>query len=221
MNPLSHYTFVEEITLLALDDAAGTPLAMPPLAFSYALAGAILCDLSELNRIDTDPEKLVVLNSATTCDPILDQALALLASATQTESVSRWLGVLSEQSRVYHRAATDRLVARGVLRREEAKILWVFGTRRYPTVDNHERIEVRTRLSALILGDDLPDPRDATLLSLLAACQLTGHIFNGAPFAARAERIATLAKMDLVGREVAGAIEAIARAMSATVAIGM
>ena len=51
MNPLSHYTFVEEITLLALDDAAGTPLAMPPLAFSYALAGAILCDLSELNRI--------------------------------------------------------------------------------------------------------------------------------------------------------------------------
>jgi hypothetical protein len=38
-------TFVEEIVLLALDDAKGAMHAMPALTFRDALAGALLADL--------------------------------------------------------------------------------------------------------------------------------------------------------------------------------
>jgi hypothetical protein len=79
----------------------------------------------------------------------------------------------------------------------------------------------RTRLGQLILGEDLPDPRDATLLSLLRGCRLTHNIFDGPEFSARDQRLATLAKMDLVGREVSvattEAIAALSAAMNASV----
>jgi len=217
----ANLTFIEEIVLLALDDETGALLPMPPLAFRYALAGAAICDLALLNRIDTDPDKLVVLSKEPTGDPLLDEVLTAILSVGSTLRVSGWLNVLSEISKNLESAALDRLVARGILRREEKKILWVFGVRRYPTVDNQERTEVRTRLANLILGDDLPDPRDAILISLLCASHLADKIFAGREFKMRSERMATLAKMDLVGREVAGIIDVVTRTLNASLPIGM
>lgn len=216
-----HLSFVEEIALLALDDHTGAMLPMPPMALGYALAGAVICDLAMLNRIDTDPEKLVVLSREPVGDPTLDRALATLAAAPQPQRVSAWLSIFAEDYKAIETAALDRLVARGILRREEKKVLWVFGVRRYPTIDNQERTEVRTRLAALILGDDLPDPRDAILISLLTACHLAERIFAGPEFNARSARLATLAKMDLVGREVAAGIDAITRALRSAIPIAM
>jgi Golgi phosphoprotein 3 len=215
MSSPSHFTFVEEIVLLALDDTTGALLPMPAMAFSYAIAGAVLCDLALLNRIDTDPNQLVVLDPTPTGDPLLDDALAAIVAAPKPVSASLWIGAISERARHLEAAALDRLVGRGVLRCTEKKFLWVFGVRRYPGVDNQERTEVRTRLTSLILGEDLPDPRDATLISLLTACRLAPVIFPGPQFAARSDRLATLAKMDLVGREVAASLDAIARALTA------
>ncbi len=213
--------FVEEIALLALDDTTGRRLPMPPLAHSYALAGAVLAELSLHNRIDTDLEKLTVLSTEPTGDSMLDDALKLIATAPAPQPVSRWLGFFSDRSLELERAADERLVARGILRREQSTFLWVFGTRKYPTIDNHERSEVRTRLTALILGDDLPDPRDAALLSLLRACRLAETIFKGKEFTARADRIERLAKMDLVGREVAASIDAVTLALYSAMPLGM
>lgn len=202
-----HLTFVEEIALLALDDQTGELLPMPPLAFDYALVGGLLCELAALNRIDTDPKELVVLSREPTGNGLLDRVLARLAAAPKPEPVARWLPILADEHRALADGAFDGLVDRGILKCVEKKLLWVFAVRRYPTVDNQERVEVRTRLAALILGDDLPAPRDATLISLLKACRLTDSIFAGPQFAGRAERIATLARMDLVGREVAAGAE--------------
>jgi hypothetical protein len=206
-------TFVEEIALLALDDETGALRPMPVMAFSYALAGAVLCDLAMLNRIDTDPQQLVLLSREFTGDPILDRALARIVNTATPLRVSGWLSQLAEDSRNIEAAAFDRLVERGILRRADKKILWVFGVRRYPTIDNRERTEVRTRLAELILGDDLPDPRDAILISLLIASQLADRIFAGPQYRARDERMATLAKLDLVGREVAASIDTVTRAL--------
>ena len=220
MPHLTH-TFVEEIVLLALDDTVGALRPMPVMAFNYALAGAVLADLAVAGRIDTDPQQLVLLSAAPTGDALLDPALAAIAAEKESKPVGYWLSVLSSWRHELETAALDRLVAQGILRREEKKILWVFGVRRYPTVDNQERTEVLTRLSALILGDDLPDPRDAILLSLLIACHLADRIFAGSEFNARADRIATLAKMDLVGREVAAAIDHVTRAIATAIPVGM
>ena len=80
--------------------------------------------------------------------------------------------------------------------------------RRYPTIDGKERIEVRARLSELIIGNDLPAPRDAVLLSLIHGCHLSEYLFAGLDLAAYQERLELLAKIDLVGREVSAATAA-------------
>ena len=100
MIPSHQLTFVEEIALLALDDASGKRLPMPTLGFSYALAGAALCDLFHLGRIDTDPAALTVLSTAPTGDPILDEVLKVLAAARTPEPVGSWLGVDRKSTRL-------------------------------------------------------------------------------------------------------------------------
>lgn len=215
-------SFVEDILLLSLDDNTGALLPLPVMGLDYALAGALLADLALANRIDTDPNQLVVIDHAPTGDPLLDRALGTITTSPAPQPVSHWLGVFASERATLERAALERLVARGILRQEEKKFLWVFGLRRYPTVDNQERTEVRTRLSTLILGDELPDPRDAVLLSLLTACHLLARIFDEPRYHARSERIANLARMDLVGREVAAAIDTLSRVLrSATPVMGM
>lgn len=214
-------TFTEEIVLLALDDKTGAPLALPVTALAYGLAGAVLADLAVAGKIDTDESKLVVLDATPTGDPVLDPWLALIAADKTAHPVAHWLSVLADRKDEVEQPALDRLISRGILQRQDKKILWVIGLRRYPTIDGHERMEVRTRLGQLILGDDLPDPRDAILISLLRGCHLTDKIFSGPEFAARDQRLATLAKMDLVGREVAEAtteaIIALSTAMNSSV----
>lgn len=218
---MHHLTFVEELVLLGLDDRTGALLPTPVMGFNYALAGAVIADLALAGRIDTDLQQLTVLRAEPTGDLLLDNALATIAASPQPKSVSHWLGALSGQRAEMEDEALKRLVARGILRREDKKILWVFGTRRYPTVDNQERTEVKTRLSALILGDDLPDPRDAILISLLTACHLAQHIFAGPEYTARSARLATLARMDQVGREVGSAIDALTRVLMSMHPMGM
>jgi Golgi phosphoprotein 3 len=214
-------TFVEEIVLLALDDETGAPLPLPVTALGHGLAGAVIADLAVAGKVDTDAQQLTVLDRTPTGDLLLDPWLSLIATDPQPHPVTHWLTMLSDRQQEIEKPALERLIARGILRRQDKKILWVIGLRRYPTTDGTERAEVRSRLGALILGEELPDPRDAILLSLLAGCRLTDRIFNGPEFSAREQRLATLAKMDLVGREVAAAtsesIEALTLAMNSSI----
>jgi hypothetical protein len=218
---MQQLTFTEEIVLLALDDKTGAQLPLPVTALGYGLAGAVLADLAVAGKIDTDAKQLTVLDSSPTGDPLLDPWLELIAADKTVHPVAYWLQVLFDRAREIEQPALDRLIERGILKRQDKKILWVIGLRRYPTVDGHERTEVRTRLGQLILGEDLPDPRDAILISLLRGSRLTDRIFSGTEFAARDQRLATLAKMDLVGREVASAtteaITTLSAAMNASV----
>lgn len=221
MNLPAQLTFVEELVLLGIDDAAGSLIQTPAMSFGYVLAGALLGDLAMRNRIDTDPARLFVIDPAPTGDPLLDPALARIVAEPQSHSVARWLATFVESRTQLENAALERLVARHILRLDTKKILWVFDVRRYPLIDNRETMEVKTRLSALILGEDLPDARDAVLISLLFASNLIWHVFPEPAYAARAERIDRLARVEQIGREVGAAIDELARALTAIHPIGI
>ena len=54
--------FAEEIMLLLLDDENGDFAPVSELSLQCALAGAVLMDLALENRIDTDTERLILLD---------------------------------------------------------------------------------------------------------------------------------------------------------------
>ena len=51
--------FADELLLLLIDDKRGDLIAIPERSLACALAGALLMDLAQEGRIDTDPDSPV------------------------------------------------------------------------------------------------------------------------------------------------------------------
>ena len=167
--------FAEEIMLLLLDDKGGKFADLPAPSVECALAGAVLMDLALEGRIDTDPERLFVVDPIPLKDRLLDPTLARIAQSTETYDTRHWI----EQTIAYAGDIRDRslarLVERGILRREDDRFLWVFQTRRYPVIDDQPVQEVKLRIMGVLFSDEIPDARDIVIISLSDAC----GIFRG------------------------------------------
>jgi len=210
-------TFVEEIVLLALDDKKGKFVDLPPLALDQALAGAVLLELAFQNRIDTDLSHLTLVSNKPTGDKMLDPILKEIATAKDKKDAKYWVGVISSDGEKIRDDALARLVERGVLKREEKKILWVIPGRRYPMIQNQEEEEVRKRIRHVVVEGAIPSPRDVVIISLASACQLLRTVFTDADLLKYSPRIAEVAKMDLIGQAVSKSVaevqEAVMRAV--------
>lgn len=168
-------TMPEEIMLLLLDDRTGRPVGLPPPAADFAVAGAVLMELSLLGRIDTDLTQLTVTSTQTTGDAVLDQGLGMIAGNDTPQDSRYWISELGARGDAFRETLLARLINHGVLRAEEGRFLWVFPDRRYPKAAEGaaEVREVRSRLREIILSDDIPDARDALLIGL---CRATGLV---------------------------------------------
>ena len=195
-------SFAEEIALMALDEETGELDQTSSAALSAALAGAVLMDLALADRIDTDHRDLWVVSPEPTGNSLLDSTLARLGEPGEHRSIQLVVRSLISAAHSLKQQALDRLVARGILRSEESRFLWVFGSRRYPTVDGTERQEVKARLRAIVLGSDVPDPRDTVLVSLAQTCRLFPALLTIEELTRARPRIAAVAKLDLIGQQV-------------------
>ena len=193
-------SLVEEILLLALDDESGRFVSLPKHALEFALASSVLMDLALRGRIDTDLDELMLVDATPVDDDILDPVLAAIARSGEPFNARRWINVAAREADTILEMALDRLVARGVLRREQQKLLWVVGSRRYPLVDDKEVREVKLRILEIILSDEIPDPRDVVIISLADTCKLFASILSARELRSAEARIAQVARMDLIGR---------------------
>ena len=86
--------------------------------------------------------------------------------------------------------------------RRERRWVWAFGTRRHHEAER----EIKLRIGNVLLSDDIPDPRDVALIGLAVASDLLGDTFPERNIEQLRPRVEQLRKMDLIGRELAGAI---------------
>ena len=195
-------TFAEETLALLLDDKTGTFLPIGKYALEHALAGGVLLDLAFANRIDTDPEKLMIIDSSPTGNPILDRALERINQGSDSKNTAEWLEILSaEQGQMLQEQVIESLIKRGVLERREEKFLWVFRSRRYPMIDGKVQQEARQRVVGVLFSGDIPDPRDIALICIADACGLLKTVFGESELDEISPRLDQLRKMDLIGRE--------------------
>ncbi|NKC30645.1 GOLPH3/VPS74 family protein [Falsiroseomonas selenitidurans] len=199
-------TMPEEILLLLLDDETGKPVGLPGPAGDLALAGAILMELALAGRIDTDLDHLVVVQQRPTGDGLLDGVLARLAASPAPRTSRAWIQDLAKTGPQMRAAVLERLVAGGVLRRIEDRFLWVFPERRYPKATGRaETAEVRRRLRAVLLEDEIPDPRDALLIGLARATGLVPLVLDEAEAAQAAPRVEQVAGLEELSRSLSAA----------------
>ncbi len=197
--------FAEEIVLLSLRDDDGKFVPVPVTSMQHALAGAVLMDLALENRIDTDPENLILIDSTPVDDSLLDPTLEMISSGGQRDA-RYWIEQVARKGDEIRSEALNRLIERGILEQHEERFLWVFRSRRYPMIDGREEREVKLRIMGVLLSDDLPDPRDIVIICLADACGILRHLMPKRELDSVRDRIEQVRKLDLIGQAMTQAI---------------
>ena len=202
--------FAEELLLLLIDEKRGDLAPVPEASLSCALAGAVLMDLALEGRIDTDTERLLLLDSTPLDDSLVDPALEEIAGSEAPHDTGFWVARIAERADEIRAGALSRLTAQGILEAQEDAFLSfkpsVSRARRYPSLDQEAREDVRLRVMRVLFSDDIPDPRDIVIVSLAEACGSFARLLSPAEHAEARERIALVSRMDLIGRSVVEAI---------------
>ncbi len=208
--------FVEEIILLLLGDEDGRFVNVPSWSLDYAIAGGVLMDLAMEDRIDTDLENLVLLDATPVGDSLLDPTLAEI-EAGEKQDARFWVEHAASRAGAIREEALSRLVASGILERQDDRFLWVFRSRRYPTVDGTAEREVKLRIMGVLFSDDIPDPRDVMLICLADACGIFRALLSRQELHRASDRIAQVRKLDLIGQAMSRAILDIEVSVAASV----
>lgn len=198
--------FAEEMLLLVLDDENGRFARVPDWSMNYALAGSVLMDLAMENRIDTDPNKLVLLDATPIGDDLLDPTLEDITLAENEHDARYWVERAAGRAQVIRERALERLVEAGILEQRDDRFLWVFKSRRYPAVDGTAQREVKLRVMGVLFSDEIPDPHDVVTICLADACGIFRKILSKRQADQAIERIAQVRKLDLIGRTMTQAI---------------
>ena len=210
-------SMAEEVVLLTLDDATGEFRDLPPGGMGVALGGAMLMDLARADRIDSDLTRLFAVSQEPTGDEVLDGVLGDIArkdSGADDESAEEnpdwgtflWVEELARRGDAYRDRLLDRLVGRGVLRIEDTRVLWVFGSRAYPPATGIEGEEVRARLREAIFGDEIPEARDILLIGLANATGILGFVLDAHELIEASDRIAQITALEEISRSVTRAV---------------
>ena len=197
--------FVEEIMLLLLRDEDGRFIQVPSWSVDYALAGAVLMDLAMENRIDTDLQNLILIDATPVGDDILDPILAEVA-ASGGQDTRYWVEQASRHGTEFREKSLQRLVDKGILEQQDDRFLWVFRSRRYPSIDGSVEREVKLRILNVLFSDEIPDPRDQMIICLAAACGIFPRLLSRQEHARAADRIAQVSQLDLIGQTMSQAI---------------
>ena len=198
--------FAEEIMLLILDDG-GEFARVPRWSLHCALAGGVLMDLALEGRIDTDPERLFVVDPAPVEDDLLDPVLARIAETAETFDARYWVQTTAEGAERIRVRALERLVEQRILEFRDQRFLWVLRSRRYPAIDGKADREVKLRIMSVLFSDEIPDPRDSTIVGLADTCGIFKQLLSKRELEGASERIALASRLDLMLRAVSWAVQ--------------
>ena len=192
--------------LLLLHDENGRFERVPDWSMGYAMAGGVLMDLALENRIDTDLERLILLDDTPLGDSLLDPTLAEIAAAADKRDARFWVERTAGRADEIREEALARLVESGILELQEDRFLWVFRSRRYPIVDGKAEREVKLRIMEVLFSDEIPDPRDVVIICLADACALFKELLSRRELDQAASRIEQVRRLDLIGQAMSQAI---------------
>jgi hypothetical protein len=199
-------TMLEEVVLLAVDEATGGLRSTREFGTAYALVGAVFFDLALAGKIDTDTEAIHIVDRAPTGNATLDRVLNAMAGQPRISTVRQWIEEIFHRRQDLEGEALRSLIGQGILRHEKSKLLWIIDVERFPMVNNRPQQHVKLRLAEAILGDGIPDTRDIMLVSIAEACGLLGFVLSEEQLAARRRRIQTLCGLETISRKVTAAI---------------
>ena len=206
-------TLTEDLVLLLLDPGTGRAV-VDSTSLDRAVGGALLLDLATRERIAADGDgaraRLCVVDAAPAGDALLDTALARLDKPLRAQKAVERL------ARGTRTLVLERLVERGLVRRERSRLLGVLPITTWPPVDPGPREDLRGRVAEVLLHGAQPDQHLALLISLVHAVKAEHRIVDGSRRQLRA-RAAEVAEGEWAGQAVRKAVQAVQTSVMAAV----
>lgn len=210
----------EDLLLLLTDDQDGK-FAVDGTALNLALAGACVVELAMRQRVDVAGPaesvrkgRLVVRDETRVGDSLLDNVLDTCADREGAKPQD----VLGKIGKHVREALLYRLVERGILRREEGRVLGIFPITRWPAVDSEHEHEVLERLEAALVHGEEPDRRTAALAALMSAVDAAHKVVPAPDRKAVKKRAKEIRESEWAADAVGKAVEAVQAAIVASIA---
>lgn len=195
----------EELILMLLNEETGYFHQVPGWHLNCAIAGAALAELSLQARIDTDTNRLILLDATPTESPVLDLALAQISRETADHDARYWVEKLAANAEMMVDLTLDLLVRLGILEHHAGGFWSLSPSAWYDGAsDDNSSHYVKTRISRAIFLDEIPSPRDVIVVALANTCDVLRHVY--ALDDTSDARVQLISQMDLIGRAIADAV---------------
>lgn len=208
---------LEELFLLALNDARGTIPNSITIPFRFAMGGAFLTEFFLSGKIELNEQKRVILLDASPCgDPILDEALqSLRESAAHPRKIPYWISEINPKPKKLLKHLGEGLVQKGILTQEEKRYLWVVPYTVFPQHDGSAKYWVKQHLRGVVLAGEVADAHSLMVLNLIQSSSMLDFVFTRDELKAARKRIAKITKETILGQQVYEAVEEIDQAVAA------
>lgn len=211
----------EDLLLLLLDDESGKPV-LDNTRLSRVLVGALLIELALDERITPATEanatkggRLVVRNSQSSGDQLLDRAVATLNASKPMKPVK----AIEKLQKGLRRDLLNRLASQGLVREERGRALGIFPTTHWPATHLAHEARLRAELSQVLVHGIQPTQRTAALASLLSAVDAVSKVVPSDDRRAVKRRAKEIAEGEWAGGAVRKAVEAVNAAVATAVVV--
>ena len=203
----------EDLLLLAARPDGALPI-LPKLRFG--IAGSELVRLAAARRVDIARGRIVVLDTAPTGDPLLDEALASMTGGRPAPTAKAW--VARHRPGLVGRYLA-RMEATGTVRAHRRKALGLFPVTRWAVLDTARAAQARARLEAVAASTGAVSNEQAALAGLATAIDASRVVFPGRAGAAARKRLRDAAKREPGAADVTRAVADAATAAATRAAV--
>ena len=199
----------EELLLMLLNGESGYFHQVPGWDLNCAAVGAVLAELSLVSRIDTDMESMILLDRTEVGDPVLDPILKEIAEDPVQRNARYWIERLAPRADSIVDMTLNRLVGMKILEHHQGDF-WTLSQpvgRTAPAAGNDDGTAVefvKSRITNVILHNEIPTPRDIIIVGLLNTCDVLRFMFELDDESEA--RIKAICQLELIGRSIAEAV---------------
>lgn len=194
--------FSEQLLLLSLDTVTGRQFPVSDKVISLSLAGALLFDASFRDFINDDWAQLTVLKSDESGNAALDETIRSLLFVEGSIPLCNALGLVAAHSVTLQKMVKDSMIDKGLLVRKKRDIIEHINKQDFYSPDLSHVLSIHKQIKNAIIHEAVPDFNIPPLVSLMVSCGLTKYIFNEEEISKHKDKIALLAGMESLGREI-------------------
>ena len=167
--------FHEKFVLLTINDETGA------IAFgyskSYGFAGALLLEMVNSEVIELKDKRIHILKTKLDSE-ILQEAINLLKNKKKPQKIINAIQIIGNKMQKKFDNVIDNLIVKGILYKEEKKVLWVFTSKRYPTNNPTPENLIKSKIKGIILYGNQANRDSMDLISLVHILNLQKKIFS-------------------------------------------